>query len=496
MTEVPEELEEEDALLPIGVVPPDEILPLYADGEQSMFQPYVFDLASSPLNGAGASTTVALVVLLRKDGLLVAVPEIAIPPEARAAAQGAKAGNFTGPSTVVSVPLALMDEITITAWPTPVAGSDVSVVLADFSLDALNYLKLVAGSEDLENITTFEFPETFHSPTPKDLVAQALSWISSLAQAWGAPSVLLGRRTASHSCDPSRQKNSTSTSSESSSSRWYRRQRKTKGDSGSVSRKPRAHREGLARGHNSAGKSSGAYFGNGGSSSEAARQVVSIEEATFVINCHWIRSQLESCRSGSEDASPSKFLSAFEAAPRDLCAAGDGRDVLRAPLGIPRHGCTIPGSHPNTISGEVRWLRQDEGLGLHHMASGPLHEPHARRKSCGGNGLPEPSLCVPGTGSSRQRKSTGGPLTFPSRGPAAEPFLWHPKPFARTASQRWVPERNGCDILSAQRTGRTKGNPDTSSQANQEKPKAKSKAKGKGKGRQQNAAQQNTEEEQ
>ena len=152
------------------------VLPLHADFGQKGFQPYVLDLQKAGLAVEEPFFTIAFVVMTRKEGMLLALPELAIPAEAQGL--GAKAGptDLLGPSVKVKVQAALMQEDALLNLPTVLEGKTLTVLLMDFSLEVEGCLRGVAMKEDLEDVTSFEFLEENVVPAPGELVTKAQLW--------------------------------------------------------------------------------------------------------------------------------------------------------------------------------------------------------------------------------------------------------------------------------------------------------------------------------
>lgn len=82
----------------------EEICPLHADFEPAMFQPYVLDLHGLGFGPAHVTQCLAFVVLMRRDGALLALPELAMPGDALAAGDTASPSSLVGPHLKVLQP--------------------------------------------------------------------------------------------------------------------------------------------------------------------------------------------------------------------------------------------------------------------------------------------------------------------------------------------------------------------------------------------------------
>lgn len=188
MAEAVEEAMEEEFLEDPGYALPleggDEILPLHSAGGAATFQPYVLDIAGAPMESDGAALALALVVLLRGSGMLLALPELAMSAATLSKAQIPIEGEFVGPSTKVTLPLAIMDEENLPAPPRPV----------DFGIDAGDYLRLVQSAPKLEAYINFDPLVALHVPLLSALVNHALNWV-------GAASMDAGDRLQFYSAD-------------------------------------------------------------------------------------------------------------------------------------------------------------------------------------------------------------------------------------------------------------------------------------------------------
>ena len=154
-----------------------DLLPLHSEFLEVGFRPYVLDLATLGLGGGEGTTdlTIAVVVMMRQQGFLAALPELALSAEVLEPGMLAEPDALVGPSTRVEVRAAAMDEDTLQLAAAPGAGKLLTVLLVDFANRA-SYALRELSSEDLSLITPFDLPEDHLAPWPDDVVARALAW--------------------------------------------------------------------------------------------------------------------------------------------------------------------------------------------------------------------------------------------------------------------------------------------------------------------------------
>lgn len=153
-----------------------EVVPLFSEFGQAGFRLYGMDLASLGLAEEDTAAVLAMVVFTRKEGFLVALPELALPAEALVVGNSAGAEDLVGPSLAVEVCCAVLDEEAITRHPSTLEGKTISVVLVDFSHEAFSSLFLVEDKQTLDELTPFDLLEAFSVPDPANLVARASAW--------------------------------------------------------------------------------------------------------------------------------------------------------------------------------------------------------------------------------------------------------------------------------------------------------------------------------
>ena len=153
-----------------------EVVPLHSDFGPAMFQPYVLDLEGLGLGSRQIIQCIAMVVLTRRDGILLALPELAIPGEALASGDTADPSALVGPHLKAELGAAMLDEVSILQEPAPLRDRSIPVELVDFSLEVLSYLRPVEEVQELMGILAFDFREPLAVPSPDAVVARALEW--------------------------------------------------------------------------------------------------------------------------------------------------------------------------------------------------------------------------------------------------------------------------------------------------------------------------------
>lgn len=78
--------------------------------------------------------------------------------------------------------MCIMDENVLTTMPTPMTDHKIRVLLVDVSMAVIDFLVPLHAGGEIEDIVTFDFPESFHVPAPEALVSSALDWISTASQ--------------------------------------------------------------------------------------------------------------------------------------------------------------------------------------------------------------------------------------------------------------------------------------------------------------------------
>ena len=151
-------------------------VPLHSDFGPSNYRPYVLDLVGAGLLDPGAPNVMALVVLTRQTGLLLALPELALSAEDRESGELASATDLLGPSIIVEVQAAALDEDALQQPPQVIEGKVLKVALVDFSVEVSNFITELVVKEDIAELTPFDFMDFSLIPDPDSLVARAQEW--------------------------------------------------------------------------------------------------------------------------------------------------------------------------------------------------------------------------------------------------------------------------------------------------------------------------------
>ena len=114
----------------------------------------------------------------RSGGFFLALPEHALSEEALVSGSGAGPEDVLGPSTLIQVSAALMDESSLLMEPQSAAGQFVSVVLLDVQISAAPLLT-ATGLEELDGTATFDHAMPSLVPQPGPLIS--MSWAQNPA---------------------------------------------------------------------------------------------------------------------------------------------------------------------------------------------------------------------------------------------------------------------------------------------------------------------------
>ena len=156
------------------------MIPLHSEFTAAGFRLYTLDVGLAlGLQEEEQGLTLAQVVLTRQDGLLLALPELAISADILALGNQEGTQGLVGPSTRVEVVCAALDEEAIALPPVPVEGRTLTVLLVDFTNDVLPFLKALRDRDLLDSVHAYEMLEPLLVPESSDLVARALAWASS-----------------------------------------------------------------------------------------------------------------------------------------------------------------------------------------------------------------------------------------------------------------------------------------------------------------------------
>ena len=123
----------------------------------------------------GRAEVGALVVLKRKEGLLLALPAGTLPEEVLE--QGNAGGDSLtfGPSTVVRLPGIVLD-----GGSQQPAGEEVSVLIVDCTLSVLGYLREIRAFEEINY--NFAEDSPYVLPASEALITAALEWVEAAEQ--------------------------------------------------------------------------------------------------------------------------------------------------------------------------------------------------------------------------------------------------------------------------------------------------------------------------
>ena len=108
----------------------EDVLPLFAELGPVGFQPYVLDLASMGHGTQANGSTL-------NDGLLLALPELALLGEVLETGMHAEPLALVGPHTRLLAQAAAVDEDAIAQEPEPVPGEAITTLLGDFNVGVI-----------------------------------------------------------------------------------------------------------------------------------------------------------------------------------------------------------------------------------------------------------------------------------------------------------------------------------------------------------------------
>ena len=148
------------------------------EGLEKVFTPYVLEITTSGSEEDGSSLCLALVVIRKPSGVLVAVPAGFFPEEILEEGQGAGPMELIGPSHYVVVPGGRLEEMD---GSPPAAGTEsLDVLLVDMGTGVLEQLVPVADySGPTEILHLFAEGDPFVYPLKDQLIAEAWDWILS-----------------------------------------------------------------------------------------------------------------------------------------------------------------------------------------------------------------------------------------------------------------------------------------------------------------------------
>ena len=304
-----------------ALVEEEEIIPLYADFGPAMFQPYVLDLAGLGFASPHTTHCMACVVLTRANGVLLALPELAVPGDALARGDTADAHALVGPHLKLDVGAAMLDDVSVLQEPSPVVDRSVSAELVDFSAEVLRYLRSIEEVSEVMSALSFDYREPLLIPAPEILVARARMGKRRVGLSGGENLVLLGRRGATDTWPPRRRFGNTqrwrrttgadSNASAGKHSAWWRKRRTT---SYYVPTEEEAHSR-IIGSEFGANQSDASGFGqpsagpiledcsNGSNNQAGDRQIISLAKAHWQLDYAWITKSLQLEELGGGDAS-------------------------------------------------------------------------------------------------------------------------------------------------------------------------------------------------
>ena len=316
------------------VVEEEELPPLHSDFGVAMFQPYVLDLEALGFGSSGVSQCLAFIVLSRKEGMLLALPELAVPGEALARGDTADFASLVGPHLKMEFGAAQLDEVSVLLEPALIAGRSVQAELVDFNLEVLHALR------------PLEDPGEVVIPGPDALVARALEWargdleeVGERIQFYSADEVPLTPVAVPGANTPPGER--------------------AKPARATTPRRPTAPRGGGGKGGSPASPQKKRptvatlahsleeirqNCSNGGHYSSGLRQIVCLEKAHWRLDYEWIRRSLQLEGLGCCDATSEVFCNLE--AKSDLHSAGYRRDACRDArfIELERHGQSNVGS--------------------------------------------------------------------------------------------------------------------------------------------------------
>ena len=106
--------------------------PLHSDFGPATFLPYVLDLAALGFGSAHIAQCLAFVVLARRDGVLLALPELAAPGEVLARGDTAESTALVGPHLKAEFGAAMLNEVSLLQEPQPVRDRSIPAELVPF----------------------------------------------------------------------------------------------------------------------------------------------------------------------------------------------------------------------------------------------------------------------------------------------------------------------------------------------------------------------------
>ena len=168
--------------LPVAEEEDEGFPPLHSDFGPAMFLPYVLDLAALGFGSAHITQCLALVVLARRDGALLALPELAMPGEVLARGDAADSTALVGPHLKAEFGAAMLNEASLLQEPPPVRDRSIPAELVDFSTEVFQCMRGMEDASEVMELLAFDYREPLLIPS---LVAKALAWARGDLEAVG-----------------------------------------------------------------------------------------------------------------------------------------------------------------------------------------------------------------------------------------------------------------------------------------------------------------------
>lgn len=348
---------------------PDPAIALHSEFDPVGFQLYLLDLQNAfGTEEAETGGALALVVMTRRDGLLLALPELTLTMDVLEEGNAEGAQGLVGPSIRLEVACAVVDEEALTRVSSLAEGRTMVVVMVDFTNEILPHLKRLTSKEDLEAAHAFDVLEPYLVPVGDELVAKALTWAeggtgSSLA-------VLLSRGRSIHTSSTSAEAHFQTKRARS----WYWWRRCSKApkeetDRWPACRQPRDDRPDPASYHNSAARLDSEDRSDRAGGYDCGRQTISLENALRPLSFDWICKSLNSCGDAQGDAATEKYAALSEYCSGEFFSGrnrGVGERVCGGP-DIQRFSSssdgTIKSTHSTCASDRIKLWRPLQDLG-------------------------------------------------------------------------------------------------------------------------------------
>ena len=156
----------------------DTVVSLHSEFVPAGFQLYLLNFKHAlQLEEAEPGRTLAVVVMIRKGGFSLALPELAMTAEILEEGSQPGSQGLVGPSVRLEVACWAIDEEAFADLPATVEGRVMTVLLVDFADGILPDLREVQTKEDLEAAHGFDVLEPYLVPSTEDLVSKAIAWI-------------------------------------------------------------------------------------------------------------------------------------------------------------------------------------------------------------------------------------------------------------------------------------------------------------------------------